>query len=117
MWGGHFAPCFSGSALPQVYALKWLRLLFLRDFPLEDTLLVWDAIFADAWHTGALTLVAGPRPTPWQGRLCLGGKASHSPAWVVPLSCFCIPRGTQINVLFCNFQRLVFLQFLIPLAK
>eukprot|EP00668_Euglena_longa_P034811 GGOE01044690.1.p1 GENE.GGOE01044690.1~~GGOE01044690.1.p1 ORF type:complete len:881 (-),score=195.77 GGOE01044690.1:257-2899(-) len=41
---------------PQVYTMKWLRLLFLRDFPVEDTLMVWDTIFTDVRHTGALTL-------------------------------------------------------------
>ncbi|EFJ27576.1 hypothetical protein SELMODRAFT_441343 [Selaginella moellendorffii] len=31
---------------PQYFALRWLRLLFGREFGLEDLLLVWDAIFA-----------------------------------------------------------------------
>ncbi|KAJ7535930.1 hypothetical protein O6H91_12G051100 [Diphasiastrum complanatum] len=31
---------------PQFFALRWLRLLFGREFLLEDLLLVWDAIFA-----------------------------------------------------------------------
>ncbi|KAJ7558864.1 hypothetical protein O6H91_04G059300 [Diphasiastrum complanatum] len=30
---------------PQFFALRWLRLLFGREFLLEDLLLVWDAIF------------------------------------------------------------------------
>merc|ERR1712071_632583 len=33
--------------IPQVYGIRWLRLLFGREFPLQDFLIVWDAIFAD----------------------------------------------------------------------
>ncbi|GFP84365.1 tbc1 domain family member 5 [Phtheirospermum japonicum] len=31
---------------PQYFALRWLRVLFGREFPLEDLLVVWDEIFA-----------------------------------------------------------------------
>ena len=31
---------------PQLYLLRWLRLLFGREFHLSDSMLVWDAIFA-----------------------------------------------------------------------
>lgn len=31
---------------PQLYAIRWLRLLFSREFPLSDTLLLWDGLFA-----------------------------------------------------------------------
>lgn len=31
---------------PQLYAIRWLRLIFSREFPLPDTLLLWDALFA-----------------------------------------------------------------------
>eukprot|EP00179_Madagascaria_erythrocladioides_P008908 CAMPEP_0198324390 /NCGR_PEP_ID=MMETSP1450-20131203/12417_1 /TAXON_ID=753684 ORGANISM="Madagascaria erythrocladiodes, Strain CCMP3234" /NCGR_SAMPLE_ID=MMETSP1450 /ASSEMBLY_ACC=CAM_ASM_001115 /LENGTH=506 /DNA_ID=CAMNT_0044028185 /DNA_START=88 /DNA_END=1604 /DNA_ORIENTATION=- len=34
------------SVQPQLYALRWLRLLFGREFHLEDTIVVWDALFA-----------------------------------------------------------------------
>mmetsp|Transcript_66237 Transcript_66237/g.215537 ORF Transcript_66237/g.215537 Transcript_66237/m.215537 type:complete len:600 (-) Transcript_66237:85-1884(-) len=34
---------------PQVFLLRWLRLLFCREFSLEDTLLLWDGFFADAY--------------------------------------------------------------------
>jgi len=30
---------------PQLYALKWMRLLFSREFHLEDTLVIWDTLF------------------------------------------------------------------------
>lgn len=33
---------------PQIYGIRWLRLLFGREFPLQDLLVVWDAIFADS---------------------------------------------------------------------
>lgn len=32
---------------PQIYLLRWIRLLFGREFHLEDVLIIWDAIFAD----------------------------------------------------------------------
>lgn len=32
---------------PQIYGIRWVRLLFGREFPLHDLLNVWDAIFAD----------------------------------------------------------------------
>ncbi|XP_054017201.1 TBC1 domain family member 5 [Dryobates pubescens] len=33
---------------PQIYGLRWIRLLFGREFPLQDLLVVWDALFADS---------------------------------------------------------------------
>eukprot|EP01137_Pigoraptor_chileana_P004808 Opistho-2@46964 len=35
---------------PQIYGLRWLRLLFGREFHLDDVLVLWDAIFADGSH-------------------------------------------------------------------
>jgi hypothetical protein len=32
--------------LPQLYMLRWLRCMFGREFHLEDTLRIWDALFA-----------------------------------------------------------------------
>eukprot|EP00993_Chasmostoma_nieuportense_P000103 NODE_1094_length_1662_cov_97.296417_g1027_i0.p1 GENE.NODE_1094_length_1662_cov_97.296417_g1027_i0~~NODE_1094_length_1662_cov_97.296417_g1027_i0.p1 ORF type:complete len:545 (+),score=101.59 NODE_1094_length_1662_cov_97.296417_g1027_i0:17-1651(+) len=29
---------------PEIYLIRWLRLLFLREFPLTDCLLLWDAV-------------------------------------------------------------------------
>ncbi|GAA5865285.1 hypothetical protein JCM3774_004923 [Rhodotorula dairenensis] len=31
---------------PQIYAIRWLRLLFSREFPLSDTMRLWDGLFA-----------------------------------------------------------------------
>ncbi|NWR57119.1 TBCD5 protein, partial [Bucorvus abyssinicus] len=33
---------------PQIYGLRWVRLLFGREFQLQDLLVVWDALFADS---------------------------------------------------------------------
>lgn len=30
---------------PQLFLLRWLRLLFEREFHLEDVLVVWDSLF------------------------------------------------------------------------
>jgi TBC1 domain family member 5 len=38
----------SNQIEPQIYGLKWIRLLFGREFGLEDTLVLWDAIFAES---------------------------------------------------------------------
>ncbi|KAL2916033.1 hypothetical protein HK105_204457 [Polyrhizophydium stewartii] len=32
---------------PQLYGLRWLRLLFMREFPLEQALVLWDGLFAE----------------------------------------------------------------------
>ncbi|KAL5441866.1 hypothetical protein PMIN06_009216 [Paraphaeosphaeria minitans] len=32
--------------VPQIFLLRWIRLLFGREFPLDDALNVWDALFA-----------------------------------------------------------------------
>ncbi|KAM3722790.1 TBC1 domain family member [Dirofilaria immitis] len=34
------------NILPQIYGIRWLRLLFGREFPIHDLLFIWDAIFA-----------------------------------------------------------------------
>nr|CAB3266842.1 TBC1 domain family member 5-like [Phallusia mammillata] len=34
--------------IPQVYGLRWVRLLFGREFVLQDLLVLWDALFADS---------------------------------------------------------------------
>ncbi|XP_033981246.1 TBC1 domain family member 5 isoform X2 [Trematomus bernacchii] len=33
---------------PQIYGIRWVRLLFGREFPLQDLLVMWDALFADS---------------------------------------------------------------------
>nr|XP_009861344.1 TBC1 domain family member 5-like [Ciona intestinalis] len=40
--------------IPQVYGLRWVRLLFGREFDLQDLLVLWDTMFADS---SALDLV------------------------------------------------------------
>ncbi|EIN08055.1 RabGAP/TBC [Punctularia strigosozonata HHB-11173 SS5] len=31
---------------PQIYGIRWLRLLFTREFPLEEAMIMWDGLFA-----------------------------------------------------------------------
>ncbi|KAJ8367090.1 hypothetical protein AAFF_G00331130 [Aldrovandia affinis] len=33
---------------PQIYGIRWVRLLFGREFLLQEVLVVWDALFADS---------------------------------------------------------------------
>ncbi|XP_048464010.1 TBC1 domain family member 5 [Rhincodon typus] len=33
---------------PQIYGIRWVRLLFGREFPLQDLLVMWDTLFADS---------------------------------------------------------------------
>ncbi|CUS12837.1 unnamed protein product [Tuber aestivum] len=35
------------DVLPQVFLIRWIRLLFGREFPFEELLEVWDALFAE----------------------------------------------------------------------
>ena len=32
---------------PQLYAIRWLRLLFSREFPIKETMILWDGLFAE----------------------------------------------------------------------
>lgn len=34
---------------PQIYGIRWMRLLFIREFQMQDLLVIWDAIFADGF--------------------------------------------------------------------
>ncbi|KAK4661435.1 uncharacterized protein QC763_702230 [Podospora pseudopauciseta] len=34
------------EVLPQIFLIRWIRLLFGREFPFEQTMILWDAIFA-----------------------------------------------------------------------
>lgn len=43
---------------PQLYLLRWIRILFGREFHLEDTVTVWDSIFAYDDHFGFLDYMA-----------------------------------------------------------
>ncbi|KAI9598221.1 hypothetical protein BDF19DRAFT_226276 [Syncephalis fuscata] len=42
---------------PQIYAIRWLRLLFGREFPLADVYCLWDALFADDRSLSAVEYV------------------------------------------------------------
>lgn len=56
---------------PQLYLLRWLRLLFGREFHLADVQVVWDAIFAYAseeLRTGGGPAVAPPADAPSTAR-------------------------------------------------
>lgn len=33
--------------LPQIFLIRWIRLLFGREFPLDDVLALWDILFAE----------------------------------------------------------------------
>ena len=35
------------EVLPQIFLIRWIRLLFGREFPFEDLLCLWDALFAE----------------------------------------------------------------------
>ncbi|KAH7923851.1 RabGAP/TBC [Leucogyrophana mollusca] len=39
---------------PQIYGLRWLRLLFTREFPMDDAMIVWDGLFASTCPMGEL---------------------------------------------------------------
>ncbi|KAG1663099.1 TBC1 domain family member 5 [Nymphon striatum] len=43
--------------VPQMYGIRWLRLLFGREFSLQDLLVVWDALFADGPSLGLVDYV------------------------------------------------------------
>ncbi|KAL3119614.1 hypothetical protein niasHT_006700 [Heterodera trifolii] len=43
--------------LPQIYGVRWLRLLFGREFSLPDLLYLWDVIFAECHQQQSLEIV------------------------------------------------------------
>ena len=51
-----------GQVLPQLYLLRWIRVLFAREFAMDEVLFLWDALMPSA-----LALLDG---------LCLAGIAS-----------------------------------------
>lgn len=42
-----FFHLFNMQIEPQIFGIRWLRLLFGREFSLQDLLVIWDAIFSD----------------------------------------------------------------------
>ncbi|KIM55849.1 hypothetical protein SCLCIDRAFT_90330, partial [Scleroderma citrinum Foug A] len=41
---------------PQMYGLRWLRLLFTREFPMDEAMMLWDGLFASFSPTSDLVL-------------------------------------------------------------
>lgn len=41
----------------QLYGIRWIRLLFGREFALSDLLVVWDTLFAETCRLGGLDFV------------------------------------------------------------
>lgn len=37
----------ASEILPQIFLIRWIRLLFGREFPLDDVLALWDLLFAE----------------------------------------------------------------------
>ncbi|KAL5259329.1 hypothetical protein ACHWQZ_G009689 [Mnemiopsis leidyi] len=42
---------------PQLYGLRWMRLLFGREFPLKDMLVIWDALLASPDFAGMVEYI------------------------------------------------------------
>jgi TBC1 domain family member 5 len=61
------------EVLPQIFLLRWIRLLFGREFSLKDTLQVWDLLFADSLSLSLIdmTCVAMLLRIRWQCTLSL----------------------------------------------
>ncbi|VWU53113.1 GTPase-activating protein, putative, partial [Hepatocystis sp. ex Piliocolobus tephrosceles] len=38
------------SIEPQIFLLRWIRLFFCREFQIDDTLILWDSIFAGSYQ-------------------------------------------------------------------
>ena len=44
------------GVLPQIYAIRWIRLLFGREFEFNEVLRVWDILFAESLRTEIIDL-------------------------------------------------------------
>ena len=58
--------------LPQIFLIRWVRLIFGREFPLEDVLALWDILFAEdpALELVDLISVSMLLRIRWQCELC-----------------------------------------------
>ena len=45
----------SFRVVPTIYVMKWARLLFIRDFPIDDIFVIWDFLLWEM-HRGASLL-------------------------------------------------------------
>ncbi|KAL3474192.1 rab-GTPase-TBC domain-containing protein [Aspergillus californicus] len=43
--------------LPQIFLTRWMRLLFGREFPFQDMLVIWDHLFAEGLRTELIDFV------------------------------------------------------------
>ncbi len=76
---------------PQLYLLRWLRLLFGREFHLSDSMLVWDALFAYGQAASCpchAVLFAHPPRLP----ACSFRACNSSSTWLWRCCCTCAPR-------------------------
>eukprot|EP00698_Gefionella_okellyi_P012197 TRINITY_DN3267_c0_g1_i1.p1 TRINITY_DN3267_c0_g1~~TRINITY_DN3267_c0_g1_i1.p1 ORF type:complete len:514 (-),score=101.04 TRINITY_DN3267_c0_g1_i1:325-1710(-) len=53
--GNHMAKC---KVEPQLYTMRWIRLLFSREFHLNDAVLLWDAMLAESIDLALLDYIA-----------------------------------------------------------
>lgn len=44
------------GVLPQIYAIRWIRLLFGREFDFKDLLRIWDILFAESLRSDVIDL-------------------------------------------------------------
>ncbi len=44
------------GVLPQIYAIRWIRLLFGREFDFKEVLRIWDILFAESLRTEIIDL-------------------------------------------------------------
>ena len=58
---------------PQLFMLKWLRLLFIREFHIKDVMILWDGVFADSFREQGRYLIAG-RSEGEKGEEEVGGR-------------------------------------------
>ncbi|CAI7722149.1 GTPase-activating protein, putative [Plasmodium vivax] len=51
------------SIEPQIFLLRWIRLFYCREFPIDDTVILWDNFFSDCfltnWEKGFPAEVSG----------------------------------------------------------
>jgi hypothetical protein len=76
-----YAHLISMDVAPNLYILRWYRLMLCREFHLEDTMTVWDVIFAVAEYPDeAATAAAAAAGTPVVAK---GSDQLHSNAFVL----------------------------------
>ncbi|KAJ9479036.1 Adenylyltransferase and sulfurtransferase UBA4 [Pseudozyma hubeiensis] len=93
---------------PQIFCLRWIRMIFTREFALEEALAIWDGLFASGSSLDLVNyiciamllrirnqLLAGDHSSALQSLLRYPGEAQVQPSLLVKQAIFLRDNGRQ----------------------